>query len=261
MSAPLKQRIHARQPTFGSWITIGDPDVAEIMCDAGFEWLVVDLEHSTIGTRQAGDVIRTIDRCCVVPMVRLSENDPTQIKRMMDAGAAGIIVPMVNTPGQASRAVRASKYPPEGDRSFGLARAQGYGFAFDEYLGRINDESILIVQIEHAEAVSGLEAILAVPGVDGLMVGPYDLSGSLGVPGQFEHPDVRAALETVSSTARGLNVATGFHVVQPSAEQVRQRLEQGFTFIAVGLDTMFLGSKAREVLADLPTFSAFGRAE
>lgn len=250
MAATLKQRILAGEPTFGSWITLNDPSVAEIMADSGFDWLTVDLEHSSIGTQEAGRLIQVIDRCGVTPLVRLSENDPIQIKRMMDAGAKGIIAPMVNSREQAERCVKAAKYPPTGFRSAGLWRAQGYGFDSGKYFERNNDESIVIVQIEHIEAVSNLESILSVPGIDAFIIGPYDLSGSLGVPGQFEHPKVKEALETVYATARRIKISAGFHIIQPSVQEVRERLKQGFSFIAISLDAIYLGAHVRRVLGE-----------
>ena len=181
--------------SIGSWIQVGHPAIAEIMASAGFDWLAVDLEHSTISLRVAEDLIRVIDLKGVVPLVRLASNNPEQIKRVMDAGAHGIIVPMVNARDEAEAAVAAVKYPPEGRRSIGLARAQGYGPRFQQYFEWQRENSLVIVQIEHIDAVDNLESILSVAGVDGYIVGPYDLSGSLGIPGEFEAPKYLQALE------------------------------------------------------------------
>ncbi|SVC99141.1 uncharacterized protein METZ01_LOCUS351995, partial [marine metagenome] len=183
--------------SIGSWIQIGHPAIAEIMASAGFDWLVVDLEHSAITLREAEDLIRVIDLKGVVPLVRLSSNNPEQIKRIMDAGSHGVIVPMVNTPEEAEMAVASVKYPPVGRRSFGLARAQGYGVRFEDYLAWQRENSLVIVQIEHINAVNCLESILSVEGVDAYFVGPYDLSGSLGIPGQFDHPEFLEAMDRI----------------------------------------------------------------
>ena len=129
----LKQKIKNRELTIGSWITIGDPVVAEIMANAGYDWLTIDMEHSVISLEAAQDLIRCIALCGVDPLVRVGNNDPTIIKRVMDAGAHGVIVPMVNTRQDAINAVNAVKYPPQGTRGVGLARAQKYGNGFDEY--------------------------------------------------------------------------------------------------------------------------------
>jgi 2-dehydro-3-deoxyglucarate aldolase len=241
----LKQRLRSGDTTVGSWITLAHPAIAELMARAGFDWLVVDLEHSVITIREAEELIRIIELCGVAPLVRLSANDPVQIKRVMDAGAHGVVVPMVNTAEQASQAVSAVKYPPQGTRGVGLARAQGYGQRFEEYKAWVEQHSVVIVQIEHIRAVDNLDRILAVPGVDGFIVGPYDLSGSLGVPGEFGHPSVLAALEKIRITAESMRVMSGFHVVHPSHEDVKAKMRAGYRFIGYSLDTLLLGEMCR----------------
>ncbi len=244
----LKRKLTERELTIGSWITLGHPSIAEIMVQAGFDWLVIDLEHSVISLGEAQTLMQVVSLGGCVPLARMAGNDPNQIKRIMDAGAHGVIVPMVNTREQAERAVSAVKYPPQGRRGVGLARAQGYGNNFEEYKEWLRNESIVIVQIEHIEAVENLESILTTPGVDGYIIGPYDLSGSLGVPGQFDHPDVAKALELVRAVSRDLNALSGFHVVQPDPAQVSKKIEEGYRFIAFGLDILFLGNGCREGL-------------
>ena len=185
--------------SIGTWITLGHPAIPEIFASSVFDWLAIDLEHSAITLGEAEELIRVIDLKNVIPLVRLSSNNAEQIKRVMDAGAHGVIVPMVNNADQAAQAVAAVKYPPIGTRSFGLARAQGYGKSFEKYHQWQKENSIVVVQIEHIEAVENLAEILKVPGVDAYFVGPYDLSGSLGVPGQFDHPDFLQAMQKISS--------------------------------------------------------------
>ena len=138
----LKKRLNVRELTVGSWITLAHPAIAEIMAKSGFDWLTVDMEHSVITIREAEDLIRVIDQCNVVPLVRLSANDSIQIKRVMDAGAHGVIVPMVNSAVEAEKAVASVRYPPQGKRGVGLARAQGYGNAFEAYKDWLNHEAI-----------------------------------------------------------------------------------------------------------------------
>jgi 2-dehydro-3-deoxyglucarate aldolase len=187
----LRRKLANGEVTVGGWIQLAHPAFAEIMAAAGFDWVTVDLEHSVISLREAEELIRIIALKGVAPLVRLSSNDPVQIKRVMDAGAEGLIVPMVNTREDAAQAVAAARPPPGGTRGVGLARAQGYGAGFDAYQKWVVNDSVVIVQIEHIEGVRNLGQILAVPGVAGFIVGPYDLSGSLGLPGQFDHPEMR----------------------------------------------------------------------
>jgi 2-dehydro-3-deoxyglucarate aldolase len=244
----LKTKLKEKQVAIGSWITLAHPAIAEIMAKAGFDWLAIDMEHSVITIREAEELIRVIDLCGVVPLVRLSANDPVQIKRVMDAGANGVIVPMVNSEAEAEQAVSAVRYPPQGTRGVGLARAQGYGSSFDNYLNWVNKESVVIVQVEHIDAVNNLERILSVDGVNGFIVGPYDLSGSLGVPGQFDHPLMREAMEKIVSVGTASGKALGIHVVEPDVEELKHRIEQGYRFVAYSVDIRMLDCACREGL-------------
>jgi len=241
----LKERLQRNELALGSWITLSHPAIAEIMARAGFDWLAIDLEHSVVSLREAEEMIRVIELCGVVPLVRLSSNDPVQIKRVMDAGAHGIIVPMVNSPEEARRAVAAMKYPPSGQRGVGLARAQGYGMTFETYRAWLDRSSILIVQVEHIRAVEQLHDILSVNGVDGFLVGPYDLSGSLGIPGNFDHPSMLEALEHIRQVARNHKAAPGYHVVPPRPELLVQKMKEGYRFLAYSVDMLFLGETCR----------------
>ena len=247
----LKKKLKRGEITLGSWITLGNTSIAEIMAKAGFEWLVVDMEHSVITLDIAQQLIQVIEGCGVVPLVRVGENDATVIKRVMDAGAYGVIVPMVNTRKQAEAAVNAVKYPPFGTRGVGLARAQGYGSSFEEYKKWLDKESIVIIQIEHIDAVKNLEEILAVKGVDGCIIGPYDLSGSLGIPGNFEHDDVATALKKVEKTCAEKKISLGYHVIQPDYNLVLEKIAKGYSFMAFSLDILFMGNSCREQINKL----------
>jgi len=247
----MKKRLSQNELTVGSWITLAHPAIAEIMAKSGFDWLAVDLEHSVITIREAEELIRIINLSGVVPLVRLTSNDPNQIKRVMDAGSHGVIVPMVNSVDDAEKAVKAVKYPPAGNRGVGLSRAQGYGTTFQEYLTWQKEESIVIVQVEHIDAVNNLEAIFSVEGVDGYIIGPYDLSGSLGVPGQFEHPDFLKAMARVKEVASQMKMAGGIHIIEPEVGQLKQRIDEGYRFIAYSLDTRMLEVSCRTCMESI----------
>ncbi len=242
--------------SIGSWIQLGHPAVAEIMASAGFDWLSIDLEHSTITLREAEDLIRVIDLKGVVPFVRLASNNPEQIKRVMDAGSHGVIVPMVKSKEEACAAVQAVKYPPQGERSIGLARAQGYGADFNRYFSWQRDQSLVVVQIEHIDAVNDLESILTVPGVDAYIVGPYDLSGSMGIPGEFQAPQFLEAMEQVRAVSRQLQVPGGVHIVEPDPQALEECIAQGNQFIAYGVDTRMLDTSCRQGLQILSSKKA-----
>jgi 2-dehydro-3-deoxyglucarate aldolase len=250
----LKKRLQKKELTVGSWITLGHPSIAEIMAKAGFDWLTVDMEHSAITLHQAQQLIQVAELSGVVPLVRVGTNEPNLIKRVMDAGAHGVIVPMVNSREEADRAVESTKYPPKGFRGVGLARAQSYGADFEGYRKWNERESMVIVQVEHIRAVENLEAILSVEGVDGFIVGPYDLSGSLGVPGQFEHPEVKRALKRVRDVTKKMGALSGFHVIPPDPLEVKKKTTEGYRFIAYSLDILLLGNTCRTGMQEIKKF-------
>lgn len=245
MRVNLKEKLKQNIFTVGSWITLAHPAIAEIMAKAGFDWLTVDLEHSVITIREAEELIRVIDLCGVVPLVRLSANDPVQIKRVMDAGAHGVIVPMVNTRAEADAAVSAVYYPQRGQRGVGLARAQGYGTTFQLYQEWLETKAVVVVQVEHIDAVNNLADILSVPGIDGYFIGPYDLSASMGLPGEFDHPDMVAAIKKIKQIGSELKKPGGLHIVETDITQLEERINEGFKFIAYSLDTRMLDTACR----------------
>jgi len=242
------KKLKAGKLTVGSWITLADTAVAEIMAKSKFDWLTVDLEHSAIGLKDAQELIRVIDLAGCMPLVRVGANDPVIIKRVMDAGSLGVIVPMVNSGIDAENAVRSVKYPPMGRRGVGLARAQGYGMGFEKYKKEINKKSVVIVQIEHIDAINNLEDILTVEGVDGSIIGPYDLSASLGHPGEFGRTDVKNAIKRYMDVCKKLKKPAGFHVIPPYAGELKKKIKENFKFLAFSLDTLFLGRKIESEL-------------
>lgn len=234
------------RPTIGSWIQFAQPSHAEILANAGFDWLCIDLEHSVIELREAEDLIRIIETKGVIPLVRVSSNDPVQISRIMDAGAHGVVVPRVDTADDARRAVNAVFYPPKGSRGVGLARAHKYGASFDDYLEWISNNGLVIAQVESSQSVKNLAEILSVDGVGGFMVGPYDLSCSLGVPGNLDHPLVVESLEEIMLVAQEFpNAKRGIHKVSIDHQLVLEAVEQGFDLIAYSTDMLFLGESCR----------------
>jgi len=241
----LKNKLLNKEFTIGSWVTLGSPDVTEIMAKADYDWLVVDLEHSVISIDIAGDLIRIIDLCGVSPLVRLTSNDANQIKRVMDAGVHGIVVPMINSAEEARYAVSATRYRPEGIRGVGLARAQGYGAKFNEYLHWQVDNPVVIVQIEHINAVHNLEEIISVPGVDGFIIGPYDLSCSMGIPGKFEDSKFIETINNIRETGIKLGVSVGIHIVEPDLKLLEKSIIEGYNFVAYSVDIRMLDNNAR----------------
>ncbi len=248
---PLKKVLSENKQTYGCWVTIPHILIPEILAPSGFEWLVVDMEHSSIELGDLLPLIISIENNDMVPLVRVGENDPNLIKRVMDAGAFGVIVANVCNKNEAEAAVSSVKYPPDGTRGVGLYRAQGFGRSFEEYKKWLTEESVVIVQIEHINAVNNIDEIFTTPGIDAFMIGPYDLSGSLGKPGDFDAPEVKDALKTVMEAASRHNIPAGFHSVSSDPEEARKRREQGYQFLAFSLDSIFLGDAACQAMAEL----------
>lgn len=242
----LKTKLIKNELTIGSWITIGHPNVAEIMADAGFEWLVVDMEHTSIDLTASQILIGAIQAKGIKALVRVEKNEEVIIKKVLDIGADGVIVPMIKSKADALKAIEYSKYPPTGKRGVGLYRAQNYGTGFEEYKKWVNEELVIIAQIEHIEAVENIEEIITTDGIDGVIIGPYDLSGSMGYPGDFYRDDVENAINTVLESCKMHNVPLGFHVIESDPYNLIERIKQGCTFLAYSLDFFFLGDSARD---------------
>lgn len=247
----LKNKLKNNELTIGSWITIGHPAIPEILSTAGFDWLVIDIEHNLIDPSLIGVLISTIQSKDITALVRVSKNDEVIIKHVMDAGADGVIVPMINSKEDAENAVAFAKYPPIGCRGVGLSRAQGYGTAFNEYKEWVNKYAVIIAQIEHIDAVNNIQEIISTPGIDGIIIGPYDLSGSLGYPGDYNRPEVIDAITIVEKTCKSINYPLGYHVVPPEVELVKKKISDGYTFIAFSTDFLFIGESARKKIINI----------
>jgi 2-dehydro-3-deoxyglucarate aldolase len=237
----IKARLAAGDTCIGSWLSLGSLETAEMMARAGFDWLAIDMEHTGIGARELVDLIRVVDMAGVAPLVRVGENHPLLIKRALDAGAQGIIVPMVGSRAEAERAVQYASYPPRGVRGVGLYRAQDYGLGFAQYRDWINENTLVAIQIEHRDAIDELPDMLAVEGVDAFFIGPYDLSGSFGKPGDFENPEVADALARIRAVVKtGVKPASGTHVVDPDTDKLKAALAEGHRFVAFSSDLLVL---------------------
>lgn len=247
----FKQKLKNKELTIGSWLSIANPAIAEIMAKSGYEWLAIDMEHSSLSIDQCQELIRVIDLCNVSPLVRVGANDPLLIKQAMDAGAHGVIVPMVGSKADAQNVVNAVHYPPKGNRGVGLSRAQGYGQSFEEYKQWLEKESIIIAQIEHIDGVHNLDEILDVEEIDAVIVGPYDLSGSIGDPGNFDTDEMKKALSKIEAVTLNKGVSLGYHVVFPKAQAAKEMIAKGYNLIAFGVDFLFLGESCKEGLKNI----------
>lgn len=243
----FRQRLKDREMLLGTIVSLASPEVAEVLSAAGFDWLFLDAEHNPLESLTIQRIL--IGAGSTPCLVRLARGDEVSIKKALDAGATGIIAPLINSAEQAAEVVRHAKYAPLGTRGVGAGRAHGYGLTFQEYLSRANDETVVVVQAEHIDAVNNIEAIVRVPGLDGILIGPYDLSASLGRIGEVTHPDVVAAIERVTQACRSVSMPLG--IFGMTAEAVRPYIERGYTLLAVSIDTVLLGTAAKQLLAQV----------
>lgn len=241
----LKQKIRNKQLTLGSWLTIPNQAIVEIMGTANFDWITIDIEHSAIDLENVMNIIGHIQAAGMKAFIRVYDNDEVIIKRVLDAGADGIIVPMIKSKKEAQELVSNVYYPPKGRRGVGLSRAQHYGIGFDDYQKKLEEDIIIIAQIEHIEAIDNLEAILEVEEIDATLIGPYDLSASMGKPGKYHLPEVKKAVELYDKVCKAKKKPMGAHVISSDADQIQEKIDLGYTFLAFSLDFFFLGDKVR----------------
>lgn len=245
MPASLKDALRQNQTLIGTLVTTSSPEVAEVLALAGFDWLFIDLEHGSLSIQDAQKVIQAIaGRCFTV--VRVADATTENVKRVLDTGCDGIIAPHVNSAEEARKIVALAKYPPDGERSVGLGRAQGYGLNFADYIASANAQTVVVVQIEHKDAVTNVDEILQVEGTDALFIGPYDLSGSMGILGQVSDARVVAAIDKVRSACARTNVSFGIFCT--TADQASAAIKTGAHIVAVGTDLMHMANSARTAL-------------
>ena len=245
MTTNFIDKIHNHAPAIGTIVTLDSPEIAEILSLCGFDWLFLDMEHGTLAPTATQRLIQAMRGSCSA-VVRIPGNDPIWFKKALDTGCDGIVVPLVNSVNEARQAVAASKFPPQGARSVGVARAHGYGMSFPEYVASANERVALIIQIEHIEAINHLDGILAVPGIDGVLIGPYDLSGSMNRLGDVTSEPVQTAIQVIKQKCQAKAVPYGIFVM--NADLAQKEIQDGCQFIAVGIDTVLLSNAAKAAL-------------
>lgn len=248
MKHGFRRRLLAGDLLVGSMVSIGSPEIVELLATAGYDWLFLDGEHGPFGATQLQAMLQAAgaDTPC---LVRVPSHEEAAIKKALDIGAAGIVAPQVNSAEAAARIIDYAKYSPVGSRGVGIARAHAYGLRFQEYLGSANDNVVIVVQAEHHEAVANIKDIVQVPGVDAVLIGPYDLSASMGIPGQVDDPAVTAAIDKVTKACQAANIPLGIFGIDAAA--VKPYIERGFTLIIAGVDGIMLGQAAGEMLSQL----------
>jgi 2-dehydro-3-deoxyglucarate aldolase len=240
----LKERLRSRELVFGAWVSFAHPSITEIFASHKFDFVAIDMEHGTINLEQAQRIIAASQYFKVPCLPRPVSHSNDWIKPLLESGADGLIAPMVDSDSELQSLVNDFKYPPVGKRSFGVNRAQGYGSNFDVYVKNWNESSIFIAQIESKTAVEGIEKIVSHPELNGVMIGPYDLSGSLGVPGAKFHPLVKEAESKVIKACADRGISCGTQLSDFNSESVSLALSMGYTFIIASSDLFVLDSWA-----------------
>lgn len=243
----FKDKLRNRERAFGGWVSYGDPAITETFAKAGFDFIAIDMEHTTLSLTDARTIITSAQSEGSLCFPRPVSHSNDVLKPLLEAGADGMFIQMVETPRDVENLVKALKYPPAGRRSYGVNRAHGYGFDFDRYINDWNASSILLLQIESITGVENIDALLSFDEVDGVMVGPYDISGSVGVPGQTDHPLVREASRKVVEAAARAGKSCCTQIADVNTDRVSDAFDQGFTFVILGSDLFVLWKWAQDV--------------
>jgi 4-hydroxy-2-oxoheptanedioate aldolase len=247
-SNPVRAKLKRGEPSIGTWLTIPSPVIAQLMARTGFDWLTVELEHTPSSFETAAQMFAIVAASGGVPLVRVPINSVENIKRVLDIGAWGIVVPMVNSRAEAEAVVKAARYRPIGERSIGgQLHAANFDTDASTYYAKANNEILVVVMAEHIDAVENIGSILSVPGIDAVFVGPNDLHASMGLPPAFDsdHPQFNEALKKILAHAKAQGIAAGIHVTD--AAQAQRRINEGWQFIAVISEAGFMLSKAGEI--------------
>ncbi|MGD2096452.1 MAG: aldolase/citrate lyase family protein [Desulfobacterales bacterium] len=248
MNLNFRKKLLSGQTLIGTVVTQSNPAMAEILADAGFDWLWIDAEHSPMEMGDIQGILQAVENRCAC-VVRVPTSNEVYLKKALDIGAPGIIAPHVDSVEIAEQVVKWIKYPPLGERSIGVARAHKYGLDVAGYMDNANDRIAVIVQIEHVRGAQDIDKILDVDGVDAVLIGPYDLSGSLGKPGQIDNPEVKKYINRVRDVCLARQKPIG--IIGITVEAAKPFLTQGYSLVAVGIDTMIFGHAARDILSQM----------
>ncbi|MEI7707027.1 MAG: aldolase/citrate lyase family protein [Chlorobium sp.] len=235
----IRRSLAAKQPSIGSWMQIPHASIAEIMGQAGYDWVAVDMEHGAVAVNQLPDLFRALELGGTLSLARLAGGGFKDCKQALDAGAGGVIVPMIESASQLIQVRDACRWPPAGKRGVGFSRANLFGKHFDAYCIEAQ-APLLVAMIEHICAVENLDEILCVDGLDAIMIGPYDLSASMGQTAKFESSEFISAMDHILKLCSKHRISCGLHVVMPDVAILQQRIKEGYLFIAYSIDSVFL---------------------
>jgi len=244
----LREKLNKSEASVGSWMQLTSSDIGEIIGSAGFDWVAVDLEHGQFSPNQLPDIFRSLELNNTLPFARLRDSSPASCKQALDAGAAGVIIPMIENATQLRKAIAASNWPPTGSRGVGFSRANLFGKHFSSY--RVEAQSSFVVaMIETKNALQELDQIVAVEGLDAILLGPYDLSASLGITAEFDNPEFQSVLTTIMNVVTSARKPLGIHIVEPLPSELYQRISEGYTFLPYSIDAVFFRRASLNPLA------------
>ena len=244
----IRDKLRKGKVSLGTWQQLPNASVSEVLGSLGFDWVAVDMEHGAIDSKLLPDICRAVELNNTLPLVRVLEATESNCKQALDSGAGGIIAPMIKNADQLIKIKDFCCWPPSGSRGVGFSRANNFGEKFDEYLIEAQDP-LLIAQIEHIEAVDNLEEILKVKGLDAIIIGPYDLSASMGLTGNFRHDKFLESIDLIFSLSKKYNVSCGQHIVKPDLKLLQNNIQLGYQFIAYSIDAVLLYESAKKVIS------------
>lgn len=235
----LREKLLGNECSIGSWMQLSNTSVAELMGSSGYDWVAIDAEHGSFALSELPDLFRALELGNTLPLVRIPDQNPKYCQQILDAGAAGIIVPLIEDAHTLASIIDATRWPPAGTRGVGYSRVNLFGGRFERYSLEAQNPFVVAI-IESKTGVINLDEIITVPGLDAILIGPYDLSASLGTIGLFDDPKFKEAIQEIKQRCITQRIAIGIHVVNPSKAELQARIEEGFTFIAYSVDSVML---------------------
>lgn len=243
----IRLKLEKGSYSIGSWIQLESPSSAEILGNSGYDWVAVDIEHGSISISQLPNIFRSLELGETLPLARLSEGNANNCKRALDAGAAGLIIPKIESKNQLEGLVKACKWPPDGDRGVGFSRANLYGEYFNIYKEEAS-QPFIVAMIENKLGLDNIKDILSVKGLDAILIGPYDLSASLGKTGEINNPLVEQSIEKIFDSCFHFSIPVGIHIVNPDVNELNRKIKKGYRFLAYSIDTVFLNKSSKNPL-------------
>ena len=243
----IRSKLQKGEFTIGSWIQLESPSSAEIIGNSKYDWVAVDLEHGSISISQLPNIFRALELGNTLPLARISEGSPNNCKRALDSGASGLIIPKIESKKQLEFLIKSCKWPPDGFRGVGFSRANLYGENFVNYKEEAS-QPLVVGMIETKLGLENIKEILSVQGLDAILIGPYDLSASLGLTGEISHPKVEEAIDYILKCCTKFNIPAGIHIVDPSVKEIKNKIQKGYRFIAYSIDTVFLNLNCKNPL-------------